>query len=194
MMSRNINYFFVLWMFLFLMSKQINAVQVKQKSEPKSKSIPKPLNLNVEGLPDLKEVLTELNLMSFYDRFIRAGMVETRLLLRLGPTDFSIMSWDWEMPQEDINRLKDHINILIIKATIPEQDDSKDKALKERKKLVYGRIYMVDGVQSFEYSLASFGSSPPVGRMQLAMSDDVGNEDGCAPVKKDLSGKVSRTL
>ena len=192
-MSRNISYFFVLWMVLFLMDcSQINCVQIKQKLEPKPK--PKPLNLNVEGLPDLKEVLTELNLMSFYDRFIRAGMVETRLLLRLGPTDFSIMSWDWEMPQEDISRLKDHINVLIIKATIPEQDDSKDKALKERKKLVYGRIYMIDGVQSFEYSLASFGSPPPVGRMQLAMSDDVGNEDGCAPVKKDLSGKVSRTL
>ena len=99
-----------------------------------------------------------------------------------------------EMPQEDINRLKDHINMLVIKATIPEHDESKDKALKERKKLVYGRIYMIDGVQSFEYSLASFGLPPPVGRMQLAMSDDVGNEDGCAPVKKDLSGKVSRTL
>ena len=193
MMSRNIGYILVFWMVLFVVGcSQINAItRVKQKPEPKPK--PKPLNLNVEGLPDLKEVLTELNLLSFYDRFIRAGMVETRLLLRLGPTDFSIMSWDWEMPQEDINRLKDHINMLVIKATIPEQDDSKEKALKERKKLVYGRIYMIDGVQSFEYSLASFGLPPPVGRMQLAMSDD-GNEDGCAPVTKDLSGKVRDTL
>ena len=51
--------------------------------------------------------------------------------------------------------------MLITKATIPEQDDSKVKEYNERGKLTYGRMYMTHAVQSFEYILASFGAPPP---------------------------------
>ena len=155
------------------------------KTEPKPK--PKPLNLNIEGLPDLKDVLSEVNLLSYFDHFLRVGVVETRLLLRLGPTDFSIMSWDWQMPQEDINRLREHVAMMVVKATIPDVDDTTEKFLKERSTIVYGRIYIPDAVQSFEYSLASFGATPPIGPLQIAMAVP---EDGCAPMTADLTGKV----
>ena len=140
----------------------------KPKPEPKPK--PKPLNLNIEGLPSLIDVLKELNISTFFNKFVEMGVVETRLLLQLGHTDFSIMSWDWEMPQEDINRLREHVKLMITKATIPEQDDSKAKEYNERGKLTYGRMYMANAVQSFEYTLASFGAPPsPMQTMEMVL-------------------------
>ena len=115
--------------------------------KPDLKPQPKPPNIDIEGLPDLKDVLTELNLQDFMPKFVRAGIVETRLLLRLGPTDFGIMDWDWEMPLADIARLREHINVLIVKATIPERDDTREKAEAERARLQYGRVYLPDAVQ-----------------------------------------------
>jgi hypothetical protein len=155
------------------------------KSEPKAQ--PKPPNINIEGLPDLKDVLAELNLQDFMPKFIRAGIVETRLLLRLGPTDFGIMDWDWGMPQADITRLREHINVLIVKATIPERDDTRERTEAERARLVYGRVYVPDAVQSFEFTKASFGAAVPIGGYPIAWGDP---EDGCAPQPTDLTGKV----
>ena len=131
------------------------------KPKPEPKPVSKPRLLNIEGMPNLIDVLKELNISSFFDTFVGMGVVETRLLLQLGHTDFSIMSWDWEMPQDDINRLREYVKLLIAQATVPEQDESKEKEYNERGKLTYGRMYIANAVQSFEYTLASFGVPPP---------------------------------
>lgn len=90
------------------------------------------------------------------------GVTETRLLLRLKSMDFQIMSYDWNLPDEDIARVRAHIDTLIIKATVVE-DDSIKIDYDTRNKLLYGRIYLPSAVQSFEYKQASFGAPPPLG-------------------------------
>lgn len=93
---------------------------------------------------------------------ISMGVTETRLLLRLKSMDFQIMSYDWNLPDEDIARLRTHVDMLIIKATVVE-DESIKIDYDARNRLLYGRIYLPSAVQSFEYKQASFGAPPPIG-------------------------------
>ena len=96
---RSLTLWFFLFVLLFCSFKGNEGKQLPTKLKPEPKSKPKPLNLNIEGLPSLEDVLNELNIAKFFHKFVEMGVVETRLLLQMGHTDFSIMSWDWEMPE-----------------------------------------------------------------------------------------------
>jgi hypothetical protein len=97
------------------------------------------------------------------------GVTETRLLLKLSAMDFQIMSMDWaDFSPDKISRLKQRIQELYQMAIVPEVEVRPE--LEARKKLTYGRIYLPNGVQSFEYSLASFGGPPPLGPLTLTLS------------------------
>jgi hypothetical protein len=129
----------------------------------------KVVKLNVDILPPLQEVLAELGLDDRLHDFVRMGITETRLLLKLGAMDFQIMTMDWnDFGAEQVSSLKQKIQILYQMAVVPEE--SVRPELELRKKLTYGRVYSLDGVQSFEYSLASFGGPPPLGPLSLTLS------------------------
>jgi hypothetical protein len=84
--------------------------------------------------------------------------------------DFHLLEIDYQLSKEDIQLLKDKINELVTLATI--SDAPPPVVNKERETLRYGRIYLPHAVQSYEYILASFGSSPPLGPQSLCISDD----------------------
>ena len=131
--------------------------QVKPKSTPK---------INIDLLPPLENVLESLGLTRFYNNFVKMGVYETRLLVRLSAMDFQIMSYDWDgITKEEILKLKEEIKSLIIQATVVE--DVIRPEIAERKKLTYGRIYMIDSVQSYEYISASFGGPPNIGKLKI---------------------------
>jgi len=136
--------------------------------EPKLKAADKPKGpkLNVDLLPPLDEILEALNMKRYFKDFIRIGVTDTRLLLRLTAMDFQLMSYEWEgISNGEINRLKDEIKTMIIRATVPDVVIRPEFA--ERNKLTYGRIYMPDAVQSFEYITASFGGTAPIGQYSI---------------------------
>jgi hypothetical protein len=144
----------------------------KRYPEPKTKiqPKPKPVKLNTDNLPTLQEILESLNLSRFFKDFIKMGVTETRLLVRLSSMDFRMMQMDFDnISDEEIMRLKDEVASLIIKATVVEEVIRPE--LAERGKLTYGRVYMEDSVQSFEFMLASFGGPPPIGRFKLDIPD-----------------------
>ncbi len=141
--------------------------RVPSKPQPKTK--PKPVKLNVDILPPMQDVLEQLDLTGYLRDFVRMGVTETRLLLKLSAMDFQIMSMDWsDFTAEKLNKLKKRIQELYEMAVVPEIEIRPE--LEARKKLTYGRIYLPYGVQSFEYSLASFGGPPPLGPLTLTLS------------------------
>jgi hypothetical protein len=120
-------------------------------------------------------ILEELSILKYLQNFIKMGVTETRLLLGLAKMDFHIMSYDWEMPDDDIARLKQKVALLIEQATVNEEPTAKPE-YDARKKQVYGRVYLHNGVQGFEYVQASFGGPPPIGPLEITLSDPI---QGC---------------
>jgi hypothetical protein len=138
----------------------------KQKTKIKGpKPNPKPPKLNTEGLQTLPEILETLELTEYMSKFIRNGITETRLLLRLATMDYQLMSMEWDMPMDKVTALKDLAAALFIKAVVV--DEVTKPGLDLRKKLKYGHIYVEDSVQSHEFTVASFGGSPPQGKLQI---------------------------
>lgn len=144
----------------------------KKDSSPSSKAPPKPaVKLNVDILPPLQDVLAELDMTSYLRHFVKMGVTETRLLLKLSSMDFQIMSMDWGegFGKDAVARLKEKIAQLYELATVPQETTRPE--LEERKKLVYGRLYLPHGVQAMEYAQGSFGGPPPVGAVALRLSN-----------------------
>jgi hypothetical protein len=148
---------------------------VRKNDRKKEKPAPvkqKPLRLNVDILPPLQDVLKELELDVYLKNFVKMGVTETRLLLRLSGMDFQIMEMDWpDFTPEMLKKLKDKIKVLLEMATVVEIPENPD--LELRKKQKYGRVYIENGVQSFEFNLASFGGVPPIGKQQLVLSHNL---------------------
>lgn len=110
------------------------------------------------------------------------GVVETRFLLRLSPMDFRIMTLEWEgFTNDHVLRLKEEISTLLARATVTEAPD-KD-AIIQRSKLKYGRIFIENAVQSFEFVPASFGGPPPIGKYPMMVPESV---LGCESVNESF--------
>ncbi|RYH31675.1 hypothetical protein EON65_02185 [archaeon] len=152
-----------------------NGVLGKPKKPESSKSpsskATKPIKLNVDVLPPLQEVLEEMQITPFLKDFVRMGITETRLLLRLSSMDFQLMTMEWtNFSYEHVSKLKSKIVDLTKMATVTE--DKNRPEIEMRNKLTYGKVILPHGVQAFEYSLASFGTSPPIGPVHLRLSAD----------------------
>ncbi|KAJ1416778.1 hypothetical protein B484DRAFT_454184 [Ochromonadaceae sp. CCMP2298] len=141
-------------------------IQSKKKIEKaKPKPRPKPPKLNTDSLPTLPEILEKLGLSRYMPNLIRMGVGETRLLVRLSSMDFQLMQIEWDISDEEVGALKIEVAALVVAATVPEEVEQPEQ--KERDRLTYGRVYLPNAVQSFEYVSASFGGPPPVGRQRL---------------------------
>eukprot|EP01038_Epipyxis_sp_PR26KG_P008518 gene8518-11515_t len=168
----------VFWLTILLLLQICSSRSSVNKRYPEKKleaKRPQPLKLNTEGLPTITQILSDLDLDKYLPNFIRMGVTETRLLLRLTNMDFRIMSIEWEnFTEEDGKRLKDVINKMIIQATVVEEAAKPD--FSERNKLSYGRVYLEDSVQSYEFVTASYGGAPPIGKVSFIVSSPL---DGC---------------
>ena len=156
-----------------------------------SSSLSTPPKLNTDSLPDLPTILQSISLDEYLKDFVKKGITETRYLLRLGRMDFQLMEMDWGMPKEDVNTLRDKIKELMELALVPNEPEVVH--YKERDGLKYGRIYVPHSVQSFEFLLASFGGSAPLGPQSLCLAQD---PYGCDPFERssdrvqDISGCI----
>jgi hypothetical protein len=158
----------------------------KRYPDPKTKIPPKPKaqKLNIDLLPPLQEVLESLGLTRFLKDFVKMGVTETRLLVRLSAMDFQLMAMDWDgVTKEEITRLKDEVAALIIKASVSDEPPVRPEVI-ERSKLTYGRVYMQNSVQSYEYVQASFGGHPPIGTFKLEVPYAF---HGCSTINDDGS-------
>ncbi len=171
---------------LFAFICLVSAARKLNKKAEQPKPRPKPVKLNTDNLPTLTEILQTLELSTFLKNFIKMGVTETRLLLRMTSMDFRMMEMEWEsMGKENVAKLKETIATLLIQATVPEEEPRLE--LNERQKLIYGKVYLKNSVQSYEYSLASFGKSPPIGPQPLVT---LPSEFGCeAPQYTDASAR-----
>jgi hypothetical protein len=143
----------------------------KSKSNPPVK--PKPaVKLNVDILPPLLSVLDELDFKDYVKNFVKMGVSETRLLLKLSQMDFQMMQYDWpDFTDDKLKKLKEKIKALTEMATIPDIPENPE--LENRRKLQYGRIYLKHGVTSFEFRTGSFGGHPPHGLLHMDISTTV---------------------
>lgn len=151
----------------------------KPSSSSSSSAQPK---LNYDLLPSLTSVLEALDMQEHLLAFVRGGITETRYLLKLSRMDFQLMELDWGLSKQEISLLRDRISELLVEATVEELPFMERN--KERDALRYGRIYIPNAVQSFEFLLASFGGHTPVGPVHLCLAD---SEDGCLAPLPDTS-------
>jgi len=77
---------------LLIVMPQLNARRKDQKSSPSQpkKAIIEP-RIDTEKLPPLDDLLKELGMSNRIKDFIKMGVTETRILLRLKKMDFQIM-------------------------------------------------------------------------------------------------------
>jgi len=155
------------------------------RNKPKSaKPKAAALVLDLTAVPTIEEILGEVELADLFPRLIRMGITESRLLLRLQPMDYRVMEMEWEGEGEG---LKDKIKLLkdvvqkyhLIAKEAGQLLSDAPKTNKDRDKLSYGRLTMKNGVQSFEYALASFGGKVPRGAWQLRVAPYP--HTGCPP-------------
>ena len=197
---------------------------------------------SVSSLPGIETVLETLHISYMLNDFIRMGVTDTRLLLRLNAMDYQIMEMEWieerererervkdakQFTRKDLDALKAYAIQLKEKITETKSDAKRDRkkedmlstphrsdymsSLQQRRSIRYGRLYIANSVQSYEYVLATYGSlSPPVGPKRLTIIgsnpekgrterhfDDeeefsVDNKYGCRPtLKKHLSPSTS---
>lgn len=151
-----------------------------QKSAQKTQTPKKPPLLNTDGLPSLKEILDGLDLSEFYPNLVKMGVVETRFLLRLSSMDFRMMTLEWEgFTVENMVKLKNEASALFARATVTEQPNKEEYNLRNKQK--YGRIYIENSVQSYEFVVATYGGPPPTGRLTVVLADSV---VGCEAANK----------
>jgi hypothetical protein len=172
----------VLWL-----SHMTEAASTATRKQPPKQQPPAPTTrLNVDILPPLQNVLDELEFSSYLKNFVRMGVTETRLLLRLSAMDFQIMTMDWpEFSTDDVAKLKEKIKQLTALATVTIEPIRED--LIARNKIIYGRIFMPLGVQSIEFNVASFGGPPPMGDVPLQFAETLYE---CPPESTDNSSSI----
>jgi len=141
----------------------------KPKQEPAVRA--KPLPINTDHLPNLEAILEEVGLTRFFSNFIKMGVTDTRLLLRLSSMDFRIMSMEWPgITDAEITLLKETCAVYFQKAIVVAEEPKPN--YDERSKIKYGRLYLPGAVQSFEFVTASFGGPTPIGPVALVLAPE----------------------
>ena len=177
---------------LFLLAGVWGRTSKKKTSSAATKTKPqnKGPKLNVDILPPLKDVLDELHLKEYVNDFIRMGVTETRLLLKLSSMDFQLMEMEWtDFNPDKLKVLKEKIKVLLEMATVHE--DPVDPELELRRGLHYGRIYLNHGVTSYDFHTASFGGFPEMGWRDLDLAP---NLYACDPAPAETSNEVSQPV
>ena len=139
------------------------------------------VKLNTDGLPSLKEILEEIEMGEYLMKFARLGITETRLLLRMSPMDYTMMSIEWEIKPEQLNKIKAVVRKyydLAAEAAMNNLDQEADPLIGDRKKLKYGKIYL-PGLYKALNTQASFGGPAPLGSFSLELSPFP--HTGCSP-------------
>eukprot|EP01033_Poteriospumella_lacustris_P004069 gene4069-2904_t len=141
------------------------------KAAPKKETPKQPTSrINIDLLPPLQDVLADLGFTPLLRQFVRLGVTETRLLLKLTAMDFQMMTMEWaDFTSEHVAQLKTKIKQLTELATVVVEPIRED--LIARNKTIYGRLYMPLGVQSIEFNVASFGGRIPMGEVALQMGE-----------------------
>lgn len=154
------------------------------KSQPK----PKPVLYDVDSLPKLVDFLEGLNMSNHLQNVVRLGATETQHLFRLSDMDYRIMLMEWDISEDDVKRLREACETLAHKSIVVEK--TLDPAFEERKGLRYGRLYIPNAVQSFEYVTASMGGYPPMSAQEMVLSE--APHYGCTVPENnlDLTNKI----
>ena len=94
--------------------------------------------------------------------------------------DYRMMTLEWEgFTAEQLAKLKEETSALLARATVTEQPSSSKADYTLRNKQKYGRIYIENSVQSYEFVVATFGGAPPLGKLPILIPD---SQIGCEPV------------
>ena len=122
--------------------------------------------------------MKSINALICIHLFFRVSILEVYVfilcMVRLGPMDYRMMSLEWEgFSTEHLAKLKEETASLIAKATVTEQLSSSKADYALRNKQKYGRIYIDNSVQSYEFVVATFGGAPPLGKLPILIPDSV---------------------
>jgi hypothetical protein len=133
----------------------------------------KAVKLDVTGCPDLKSILEEVDMGEHLMKFARMGITETRLLLRMNEMDFTMLTLDHpDITEEQVGKVRAVAKKYFdIAAAASEAEIEKEEVVDpERSRQKFGRVIIPGAVQYFEYVQASFGSSAPLGALDVEVA------------------------
>ena len=97
------------WLLFFVLAALVLCIEARGKSgskvdkfgrqkkeKPKPKPKPPPVALNIDAVPKMEFILEEVGMKEYFDRFIRMGVTDSRLLLRVSSMDYRLMEMEWE--------------------------------------------------------------------------------------------------
>ena len=160
-------------LYLGLLVRQSDCFDRFPKHDTKERVQKKPVQLNVEGLPDLKAILEEIGMGEHLMKFARMGITETRLLLRMTSMDFTMLTLDHpEITEEQVSKVKAVVKKYFdIAAAAAEVEVEEVEVIDpERAKMKFGRVLIPGSVQFFEYVQASFGGETPLGALDVELA------------------------
>ena len=146
------------------------------------------MELVTDDLPDLENFLKELELTHLTERFHASGFTETKYILRMKDMDMRIMSKEWGVNKETIQRVKDAIQIHKVERLVVSVVE--DPLMVLRNSLTYGKLVVEGSTTSYEYYTAHFSAPMPLEWMDLVVAPDT-NSSACALDGGDsMSGKI----
>ena len=63
------------------------------------------MELVTDDLPEIEDLLKELGLSNLAEKFYAAGFTESRYIMRMKPMDLRLMSMEWGVDQEAIQKV-----------------------------------------------------------------------------------------
>lgn len=139
------------------------------------------VEINVEGLPEINEILESIGFSEYSKRFSQLGVRTTRELLRLDTSDYTEMEFEWEMTDQEQEVLKKKVAELLIEAMAAFKPPIQVEDYGERNKAKFGKILLAGSVQSYDYEKGDFGGAMPLGQMEVHVLSF--SLDACADVQ-----------
>jgi len=151
----------------------------------------KKYELVTDHLPSVEELLQTLEMESLLDTFYNSGFTETFYVLRMKETDLRMYAREWEMSDDQLEKLRAAIKELTVEREVIEVVE--DPLVTARKELRYGKVVVERSTASFEYLRAHFSNkSLPIGSLPIRLASPT---DACTiGDSEEIASTVAITL
>lgn len=147
------------------------------------------LELVTEGLPEIEDLLAELELSELAPKFYASGFTETKYILRMKDMDLRIMAMEWGVEKEKIMRVREAIRNYKVEREVVKVVE--DPLITLRNSLTYGKMVVSRSTTSYDYYTAFFSAAMPREPMKLFIAGDPAHTGCSIPSNTgSLIGKV----
>jgi len=138
-----------------------------------------------DNLPNIEDLLSELELSHLANNFYASGFTETKYIMRMKDMDMRIMAMEWGVDKEAINRVKEAIiNYKVEREVVTFEEDP---LLAVRNSLAYGKLVVRRATTSYEFYTGFGSAAMPRDWLPIVAASD---GTACTPSNEDIAGRI----